>query len=77
MERDLGAEEASRAQVLGRGRSAEKSLGCSQEDRQGGRSERTEASSLRPPFPPMADTETAGHFFHSVFITRKVLLIKS
>lgn len=52
MERGLGAEEASRAQVLGRGRSAEKSLGCSQEDRQGGRSERTEASSLRPPFPP-------------------------
>lgn len=52
MEGDLGAEEAPRVQVLGRSRSAEKSLACFQEERQGGRSERTEVSSLRPPFPP-------------------------
>lgn len=52
MEGKLGAEEAPRVQLLGRGRSAEKSLACFQEERQGGRSERTEVSSLCPPFPP-------------------------
>ena len=48
----LGAAEAPRVRVLGRGRSAEKSLACFQEERREGRSERTEVSSLRPPFPP-------------------------
>ena len=76
MEGNLGAAEAPRVQVLGRGRSAEKSLACFQEERRGGRSERTEVLPL-PSFPTMADTETAGRFFNPVFITGKALLIKS
>ena len=71
-----GGSRSSQSSGLGEGQVCRESLACFQEERRGGRSERTEVLPL-PSFPTTADTETAGRFFNPVFITGKALLIKS